>query len=383
MPRRVTRRKRADPARDSRRRPEDTVRQDILELDSARHPRIAELRLSLEDVEALRIVLSGGSVVDWHKASFADRDAVDRLLRLHLIDPDDPIDRRRLRYVYNEAVTYVEEFRGMRLPPELRSPADVRDVFVWASDTHGFRRRQMLSCTTLKLMHVISHMEAADLKLRADVSEYDLLELAHRRVVQCADRMRSDGVPIVSFYGSRKTRASVIQKLLAKRDNVAATIFDKARYRVIVRDQADLLPALTQLVRELVPYNHIIPGQSHNNLIDPALIETALPPEEAERLQPLVEDVLRAETAKNEFSGSTYRMVNFITDIPVRLPDSRLPRDTDVTFGRVVFVMAEFQLVDAATAKTNELGDNAHDVYKERQRERVKARLGRGAYVRQ
>lgn len=359
------------------------MRQDILELDSARHPRIAELRLSLEDVEALRIVLSGGSVVDWHKASFADRDAVDRLLRLHLIDPDDPIDRRRLRYVYNEAVTYVEEFRGMRLPPELRSPADVRDVFVWASDTHGFRRRQMLSCTTLKLMHVISHMEAADLKLRADVSEYDLLELAHRRVVQCADRMRSDGVPIVSFYGSRKTRASVIQKLLAKRDNVAATIFDKARYRVIVRDQADLLPALTQLVRELVPYNHIIPGQSHNNLIDPALIETALPPEEAERLQPLVEDVLRAETAKNEFSGSTYRMVNFITDIPVRLPDSRLPRDTDVTFGRVVFVMAEFQLVDAATAKTNELGDNAHDVYKERQRERVKARLGRGAYVRQ
>lgn len=361
------------------------MRQDILELDGTTQRRLPDLRLTLADVESLRLVLSGSSVIDWHKAAFPDLAAVDRLLHLHLLDPADPIDQRRLRYVYNEAVAYVEEFRGMRLPPELRTPTDIREVFLWASDTQGFRRRQMLSCMVLKLMHVIGHMGAADLKLRADVSEYDLLELAHRRVVTCADRLRAGGWPLTAFYGSRKTRASVIQKLLAKRDNVAATIFDKLRYRIIVPHKDDLLPVLSELMSELVPFNHIIPGESHNNLLDPTELEARLTPDEQAALQPLADEPVRLYTAKNEFSGSTYRMINFITDLPVRLPDNRLPpglpHDASVSLGRVVFVMVELQLVDAVTAVQNEAGENAHSRYKERQRERVKARLGRGAYV--
>ncbi|HMV67691.1 MAG TPA: TIGR04552 family protein [Myxococcota bacterium] len=357
------------------------MRQDILELDATVQRKLPELELTPGDVEALRLVLSGSSVIDWHKAAFPDVAAVDRTLRLHLLDPDDRTDMRRLRYVYNEAVAYVEEFRGMRLPPELRAPTDVRDVFLWASDTSGFRRRQMLSCMVLKLMHVISHLEAADLKLRADVSEYDLHQLAHRRVVACADRMRADGFPLTAFYGSRKTRASVIQKLLAKRDNVAATIFDKLRYRVIVPELDDVLPVLSLLTSELVPFNHIIPGESHNNLLDPADIEARLSPEEQAQLQPMPDDPIRLYTAKNEFSGSTYRMINFITDLPVRLADHQVPPDSAVVFGRVVYVMVELQIVDAVTAASNEAGDNAHARYKARQRERVKARLGRGAYV--
>jgi uncharacterized protein (TIGR04552 family) len=356
------------------------VRQDILELDGSAARRLADLRLDLEDVEALRLVLSGTSVVDWHKAAFADLDAVDRMLRTNGLDPADPIDRRRLRYLFNEAVTYVEEFRGMRVPPEISAPADVRDVFLWASDTHGFRRRQMLSCMILKLMHVIGHLEAADLKLRADVSEYDLLELAHHNVEACADRMRREGPPVVAFYGSRKTRNAVIQKLLAKRDNVAATIFDKVRYRVIVPTLDDVLPAVAWLVHHLIPYNHVIPGQSHNNLLDPSLVEASLTPDEATQLQPII-DELKVDTAKNEFSGSTYRMINFIADIPVRLRDAMLPPDAEIVYGRVVYVMAEFQVVDEATSITNEHGENAHEHYKARQWDRVNARLGRGAYV--
>jgi uncharacterized protein (TIGR04552 family) len=359
----------------------EPMRQDILELDGTVQHTLPELRVTLSDVEALRLLLAGSSVIDWHKAAFADVDAVDRTLRLHLLDPDDRTDQRRLRYVYNEAVAYVEEFRGLRLPPELRAPADIREVFLWASDTSGFRRRQMLSCMILKLLHVISHMEAADLKLRADVSEYDLLELAHRRVVGCADRLRAAGVPLTAFYGSRKTRAAVIQKLLAKRDNVAATIFDKLRYRIIVPEQADLLPVLSLLTSELVPFNHVIPGESHNNLLDPADIEARLSPEDQAQLQPLVDDPIRMDTAKNEFSGSTYRMINFIAELPVRLAPEQIPADAALVYGRVVYVMVEFQVVDAATALQNESGENAHARYKDRQWERVKARLGRGAYV--
>jgi len=44
----------------------------------------------------------------------------------------------------------------------------------------------------------------------------------------------------------------------------------------------------------------------------------------------------------------------------------------------VVFVLTEFQIVDARTAEANELGENSHERYKERQALRVKARLMHG-----
>ena len=46
--------------------------------------------------------------------------------------------------------------------------------------------------------------------------------------------------------------------------------------------------------------------------------------------------------------------------------------------GRVVFIKVEFQIVDQATAILNEEGDNAHQLYKSRQLQQVRARLRKG-----
>jgi uncharacterized protein (TIGR04552 family) len=43
-----------------------------------------------------------------------------------------------------------------------------------------------------------------------------------------------------------------------------------------------------------------------------------------------------------------------------------------------VFVMVEFQVIDRQTARDNEEGENAHRLYKERQRHIVEARLRKG-----
>jgi uncharacterized protein (TIGR04552 family) len=43
-----------------------------------------------------------------------------------------------------------------------------------------------------------------------------------------------------------------------------------------------------------------------------------------------------------------------------------------------VFLLTEFQIIDARTAENNERGENSHDKYKERQLARVKARLMHG-----
>lgn len=356
------------------------MRRDILELDTSVSGKIDALDLSLADVEAIRLVLSGGSVIDWHKAAFTSMDDVHRTLANHLLDPDDPRDRERLRYLFFEALSYVEEYLQLRVPTKIRDVDDVRQIFLWASDASGFRRTQVLCCMILKLMHVMQHLEAADLRVHTAVSEQMLLDLAHARIARIGQRLKASGLPIVAFYGSRKTRAAVITKLLCKRDDVATTVFDKLRYRVVVPRSEHLVDALGWMSRHLFAVNQIVPGQSHNNLLDPELVPARLPADEQDAIQPLIDDPKRAETRKNEFSGQSYQMINFVIDVPVNLPDHVLPPGSTARNGRTVYITTEFQLVDEVTAKRNEAGDNAHALYKRRQHERVRRRLTRGQY---
>ncbi|MGH2931104.1 MAG: TIGR04552 family protein, partial [Solirubrobacteraceae bacterium] len=84
---------------------------------------------------------------------------------------------------------------------------------------------------------------------------------------------------------------------------------------------------------------------------------------------------------QNEFSGPGYRVINFVSDLPVRIDKylCRLPDDPIFAeYGCVVFVLTEFQVIDARTAENNESGENSHEKYKERQAARVKARLMHG-----
>jgi len=361
------------------------VSQDILTLDCSTARALARLELDLQDLESARLVLNGESVIDWHRLELDTIEKVDRFLALHLLDMEEPLDRERLRFLFNESVNYLEENHHLVFPPDLRDPLDVREIFLAASDTRGFRRRQILACAILKLMHVINHMEAADLKFQTSVSESHLIELAERRVVALADQMRQSGFPLVAFYGSRKTRSSVITKLLAKTEAHATTIFDKLRFRVITETPDQILPAIVWLTRHIVPFNYVIPRQSHNNLRSFAsmLSAASVGPALLGRLQfPLLDEPLVPEP--NPFSGSTYRMVNFIADFPVRLDPFLTDLDPvqHLLLGRIVYVMVEFQILDAATAATNETGENAHARYKARQRRIVSKRLKRGGLER-
>jgi uncharacterized protein (TIGR04552 family) len=361
------------------------VARDFLNLDSPVRGRFGARSLDLLDLEAVRLILQGSSVIDWHRLNFTNRSDVDAFLRLHLMDPGNPEDHERLRFVFNQSVNYLEENLDLRFPEDLRMPDDVRDIFVEASTFAGrFRRRQMLACTTLKLMHVINHMEAADLKFQTAVSEARLLDKAEKRIIEYADALRSQGYPLVAFYGSRKTRNSVITKLLAKRETIAATVFDKLRFRLVVESQTELVPVVAHLCRTLFPFNYAIPGQSHNNLVNfrRNLKENPDYASKAVDLQRLRSRASEWIADNNPFSGNSYRTINFIVDFPVRLDEEHPFPDHPYLLGRVVFVMVEIQVLDQETALANEDGDNAHDLYKDRQRRIVERRLMRGAKTR-
>jgi uncharacterized protein (TIGR04552 family) len=350
-----------------------------------RHPFHPLDRMGVEELEALRLLLRGGSVVDWRRLNFRTLAHVDEFLALNLFDPEDPRDERRLRTVLAQAVDYLRTAFGYRVAAPVAAPADVRDLFLLASGAAEPHRYRRIACVVLKVMHVIHHLEARELLFRTALREADLAERVHARVVGVAERMKALGLPVVEFRGSTKTRASLVTKLLAKSDTVAAQVFDRVRYRVVTERRDQIAPVVSYLAHHLFPFSYLVPGQTRNNLVRFAELLAAHPHGSrlAGELQ-LPPDLERRDPSRprNEFSGRHFRMLNFVVDLPVRIDDLLSPLDPMADeLGRVVFSLAEFQVLDRKTAEANERGDGSHERYKKRQLKRVLRRLSRGLVV--
>jgi uncharacterized protein (TIGR04552 family) len=355
----------------------------------------AEARLgqaSLGDFEAVRLLLKGGSVVDWARLDLRDHDEVDRFLRVNELDPTREADMARLEALRAEAVDYLGRNFNFRLPDDIAGRVPARDLFLIASRR---AKRQTYACVVLKVMHIIHHLAGRELLYRLPISDDDLFRLVQAKVVRIIEEVRASGHPIIELEWSRKPRDSLVTKLLAKRSTLAANIYDKTRFRLVTRDREDLLPVLIELTHRLIPFNYVVPGESVNDIValrkvvkhSPALSQLAgglqVDPIEGREAEPKESEVKDGETSKprfNEFSGPGYRIINFVTDLPVRVDDflSRISDPGYAEYGPIVFVLAEFQVVDAKTAHDNNTGENSHERYKERQHDRVKQRLLRG-----
>jgi uncharacterized protein (TIGR04552 family) len=330
---------------------------------------------TLADLQAVRLVLRGDSVIDWHRLDFADLDEVDACLRANEFDPSEDADLARMERVKSEAIGYLR--RQFHYPvPRPVEEATVRELLLLAS-TKG--HRQACACTILKAMHVIHHLEGRELVFVLPFSDQEVFRLVEEKVFRIIGQMLAHGLPVVEFVGGRKHRDSLFTKLLSKQDTIAAAVYDKLRFRIVTRSQEDLLPVLEYLTKQLFPFNYVVPGQSTNNIVRFREVCEANP-----HLAPMLghvqvgvfDDVANTD---NRFSAQNYRVIHFVVDMPVRLTDELLAGSGRAAeLGRVGFVICEFQLVDQATDQANELGDASHDAYKARQKKAVMRRLHLG-----
>ena len=344
-------------------------------------------QLALLDVEALRLILLGSSVIDWQRLAFTRREEVDHFLRLCLFDPDSPSDQAWMRGILGDAVEYLRETFRYRVVPAVAEPAEIHDLFLYASGS-GEPQYRKIACVLLKLCHVIHHIEGRDLFHLLPLAEETFGEMAEARVMAVFQEMKADGFPIEEARSSVKSRASLISKLLQKAETLAAEIYDRTRFQIVVTERADVLPVLHGLTQRLFPFHLVVPGQSANSLIDFRAVCDATP-----AWAPIVDSLQfgvdfssgasgsaqRVDTGRSEFSGRTYQVLKCVVDMPLRI-DERLisPAVVAATRARTVHCLVELQIVDAATARSNAAGDNDHQRYKRRQRLRVLRRLARG-----
>lgn len=331
--------------------------------------------LTVADLEAIRLMLRGDSVIDWHRLDFHDHADVDRFLRINEYDPESPPEMARLEELRADAVDYLIRVFQFSIPDDVAYAVSARDLFLIASRKGKHRH---WACVVLKVMHIVNHLAGREALVSLPIADDAIFRATELKVIQLVEELRAAGYAISEFAWSRKPRDSLITKLLAKRSTLAAKVYDKLRFRLTVATYDDLMPVLAVIARQLIPFNYLIPGESLNHLL---AFETALAGNQ--NLAPLSSQLQRQAPVEpeesgmlsNPFSGPNYRIINFVADLPIRLESLVPAADIPASTGHVTFVLVEFQIADEATAQNNRHGDSSHTKYKERQRDKVKARL--------
>jgi uncharacterized protein (TIGR04552 family) len=332
---------------------------------------------TIADLEAIRLILRGDSVIDWRRLDFGSEDEVHRFLRSHELAPDDPSDRVRMDHVKSESIAYLRRQFDYPIPrPVERST--VPELLMLAA---GRGHRAMCACTILKCMHIIHHLDGRELLFVLPMSDQEVFHIVEEKIYRVIGGMLAGGFPIVEFIGGRKNKDSLVTKLLSKQETIAAQIFDKLRFRVVTRTREDIFPVLQYLAKRLFPFNYVVPGESINSIFGFKSYVEKTP------LRPMLAQMQLhgsggndLNLSENQFSAESYRIIHFVVDMPVRLPKRILDRApaAAVPLGNVIFVICEFQIVDRDTETHNELGDASHAKYKERQKKAVMRRLQLG-----
>ncbi|MEZ4232037.1 MAG: TIGR04552 family protein [Polyangiaceae bacterium] len=330
---------------------------------------------SLHDTEAVRLILQGGSVIDWHRLNLESEEQARGLLVNHDLDPDDPVDRGYVEYIKREAIAYLRRNFSFAIPRPVEQMS-MEQLMLLAS---GKGHRQLCACTILKAVQIINHLTGRELLFRLPVSDRELFHLVEEKVYRVVGTMLSQGFPITEFMGGRKSLDSMYTKLLSKPESTAAAIYDKLRFRIVTREPADVLPVLLYLTEQLFPFNYVVPGESVNSIVDLTHYIESNP--QLARHSKDLQQPLDPSASQNRFSADTYRVINFIADMPVRVPPQimELAPPGSEELGRTVYMLCEFQLLDSHTEATNEAGEASHDAYKARQRGAVARRLRLGA----
>lgn len=329
--------------------------------------------LTVTDLGALRLILRGDSVIDWHRLELETEAEVRELLRVQEIHPEEAADRTRMEQVKREAIRYLREYLEYPIPKPV-GEASIEQLFLIAS---GKGHRQTCACAILKAMSIVHHLEGRELLYVLPLSDAEVFQLVEEKVYRVIGSMLAGGFPIIEFVGGRKNRDSLYTKLLSKQDTIAAQVFDKLRFRIVTRSYDDIFPVVQYLTTHLFPFNYVVPGQSINSLFPFRRYCEGRPHLRAmlPQLQGRADDEITP--TDNRFTAESYRVIHFVVDMPVRVPRRILERAPAAaqSLGHVIFVICEFQVVDRETEARNEQGEASHSRYKERQRKAVMRRL--------
>ena len=386
------------------------------------------------DWEMLDVVIGGKSALDANHFFGADfnPDSVERFLRGYGVSSNEPISKAELFGNFQESIQFIKRYflsdgnkedgLNLKVPNSILMVTGVEELFqkVIESDVE---KEALWAEVVLKVMHTILHIDK-DLRSKYfSTIQTQILDNYYRFISRDKDNQLQLGggnnaIALVEFdTKTKKTRDSVILKLLHKAEHVAEELFDRVGIRFVTKSRLDCIRVVEFLIEKgvVIPHN-IKPSRSINNLIN--LHDLKQEFHSAEKIaqqtsltersfldsveMAIMEGQSHGIETRNNHSLNSYRSVQitarqlikyedpFVTDFlkvkrfiaendvseEVRKKINGLDVSTltkDVEF----FYPYEIQVVDEVTNENNKKGDASHSEYKRIQLVSARDRLFR------
>ena len=230
------------------------------------------------DWEIFDVVVGGKSALDTKNflGPMSTIEQVNQFLKGYGYDPQDNVAQSELFGNFQEALQFIKRYflkeanpdgLDIKIPNSLLMISDISQLFLMATDDNIVKKEDKLWAEAiLKVMHTIMHVDKDLRSNYFNIVQTQIFDRFYKYVFRSDDNKlfigvkgTDDVVPLVDFETkSKKTRESVIIKLLHKAENVAEELFDRVGVRFITHSRFDTL----RLIRFLLEKNIVIP---HNN----------------------------------------------------------------------------------------------------------------------
>lgn len=335
--------------------------------------------------EILRSFVSGQTAIDIPHLIINGMEETEPFLSCYGYDWNVPLHREEIEKLRIASIDFInEELLGpddSPMPPEVYNEKDVRLLLLWASDQQHELRRW--ACAVLRVAHTYAHCESYFNDHFGPIIREQIFSRFESHLFTEGETTflgHDARIPLTSFEAKRsKSTRSVVMKLLHKAENVASDIFDRFGVRFITEERFDALLVVKFLrAHNIVMFANVKPSRSRNTLIDLDWLETAIneetdptSPEAWRRLVELTRETpypAPPEPSYNPYSGAEYHSIQFTC--------RQMIRGTDEA-GRPFrfFFPFEIQILDEESFQRSRSGYAAHDLYKARQRDAVRARV--------
>ena len=265
--------------------------------------------------ETFDVVCSGQSSLDARNylTEIYDKNQVANFLNGYGFNISDPVESAELFGIFQEALQFIKRYfliegnpegLDLKVPNYLYTITNISELFLAATGNSNYKLKteeSLWAGVILKVMHTILHTDK-DLRARYFSTVQQQIFDRFYKFIHRDNENRlflkneaGTSIPLYDFQTkAKKTRDSIIIKLLHKQENVAEELFDRIGVRIITYNKLDTLRVIKFLhTNYVIMINNIKPSRSQNTLVDLGLLR--------KRVYGLYKQAMKEQPSEDDF----------------------------------------------------------------------------------
>ncbi|HQI03862.1 MAG TPA: TIGR04552 family protein [bacterium] len=233
--------------------------------------------------ELFNVVFSRKSFIDINRLNVHDEQTALSYMKNYGYDITDPLMKQKVVMILQESKNFIQNYLledpeghdpALAVPPEVLFNDNILDLLIMASEKEK-TLLQTWACAVLRVAHTITHVENDLAKSFMPGIKKQIFSrfMDHLKMSRTGEYYLGEGdqkIQLKMFeMKNEKSRESLILKLLHKKENVTADVFDRIGVRVVTYTKLDVILVLKYFsVNHVVSFANIKPSRTRNNLIN-------------------------------------------------------------------------------------------------------------------